>query len=203
MTEWNFETLKENIRKHMNDKHMTQKYIAEKLNTTQANIAKHLKKGDDAQTFTLRQVWQLADLFEVSIDELLGRSNADKKYSLEELGKLFADLMQKNNLVCVKYQTTEYVKYSEMPFTNAVQQECEYDAFYFPNYQQEVIRPKNSKNESTMWYQPDLGKAITANIAINKFLRKYIECNKKFKSGEIDEQEYQILLDAYYKILNL
>lgn len=203
MTEWNFETLKENIRKHMNDKHMTQKYIAEKLNTTQANIAKHLKKGDDAQTFTLRQVWQLADLFEVSIDELLGRSNADKKYSLEELGKLFADLMQKNNLVCVKYQTTEYVKYSEMPFTNAVQQECEYDAFYFPNYQQEVIRPKNSKNESTMWYQPDLGKAITANIAINKFLRKYIECNKKFKSREIDEQEYQILLDAYYKILNL
>lgn len=203
MNNWNFEILKENIRKHMSEKRMTQKYVAEKLNTTQANIAKHLKKGDCAQTFTLKQVWLLADLFEVSIDELLGRSNTDKKYSLEELGKLFANLIQENNLVCVKYQTTEYVKNSEIPFSNAVQQECEYDAFYFPNHQQAVIRPKNSKNESMMWYQPDLGKAITANIAINKFLRKYIECNKKFKSGEIDEQEYQILLEAYYKILNL
>ena len=61
MNKWNFNILKENIRKHMSDKHMTQKDVAEALNTTQANIAKHLKKGDDAQIFTLKQVLLLSD----------------------------------------------------------------------------------------------------------------------------------------------
>ena len=54
MNDCNFDILKENIRKRMSDKHMTQNDVAKALDTTQANIAKHLKKGDDGAP---RKVW--------------------------------------------------------------------------------------------------------------------------------------------------
>ncbi len=102
MNECNFDILKGNIRKHMCDKHMTQKDVAKALNTTQANIAKHLKKGDDAQTFTLKQVCQLADLFETSVDELLGRKSNMNAYTPVNLCKFLLALLEKG---IVEYTT--------------------------------------------------------------------------------------------------
>ncbi|MDU3490278.1 MAG: hypothetical protein E7F64_04310 [Clostridiales bacterium] len=43
--------------------------------------------------------------------------------------------------------------------------------------------------------------AIPENISINNFLQRFIDAFEKHDSGVYDEEDYNILIDAYFKLL--
>ena len=80
-------------------------------------------------------------------------------------------------------------------------QNVTYDAFYFPNY----ITPPKYFDEYRLDDIADKarinGNTLAENVAINNFLQKFIDAFEKFDSGVYDEDDYNILLDAYFKLL--
>ena len=84
---------------------LTQEELAEKLDVSPAAISKW-ERG--ISTPELSMVCKLADCFEISVDELLGRSNCllpeEEKYSEESMKQY--DLELRQNLI-VKYENSE------------------------------------------------------------------------------------------------
>lgn len=208
MNDCNFDILKENIRKRMSDKHMTQKDVAEALDTTQANIAKHLKKGNDAQTFTLKQVCQLADLFETSVDELLGKKNKRQNYSVEQICLFLAELISKEILkpvdVNVKetiWEENDVMNGEEPGFTQITNVTSKYKAFYFPNFLQiPAYYPSHVAYDLLDEFKA-LGNSSTEGVEINKFLNKFISSFNKHNEGILDDEDYNGIIQMYFNSL--
>ena len=208
MNDCNFDILKENIRKRMSDKHMTQNDVAEALDTTQANIAKHLKKNNDAQTFTLKQVCQLADLFETSVDELLGRDTTSEKISVNNLCKFLAELIQRKILVPYEIHIDEQIdietnlEFGDEPEYELKKEKIKYVALYCPCFNNSNPNRKNYQITEIDSKILDPRVAISADKReINKFLNKFISSFSKFDNGILDADEYDSIVRAYFEAL--
>jgi predicted transcriptional regulator len=208
MNDCNFDILKENIRKRMSDKHMTQKDVAKALNTTQANIAKHLKKGDDAQIFTLKQVCLLADLFETSVDELLGKKIKRQNYSVEQICLFLAELISQEILKPVDVNVKETiweendVMYDEEPgFTQITNVTSKYKAFYFPNFLQIPAYYQSHVAYNLLDEFKACGNSLTKGIEINKFLNKFISSFNKHNEGILDDEDYNSIIQTHFNSL--
>lgn len=59
-----------NIKRIRIDNNMTQKYLAYMLNIERPTLA-HYEKGDRIPSIDI--LWNIADIFDISIDELVGR----------------------------------------------------------------------------------------------------------------------------------
>lgn len=200
MNDCNFDILKENIRKRMSDKHMTQNDVAKALDTTQANIAKHLKKGDDAQTFTLKQVCQLADLFETSVDELLGRKNTVQNKTPENICSLISVLLENNLIQCVPCSVEEDVWEPDECSPEEIvhhKRNINYCAFYFPEY---IPIPKYLPYDEYRFYEQDYemeGNFNFNNSWINKYLNKFVTAFTDYQRGQSSKEVYKIVVKAY------
>ena len=208
MNDCNFDILKENIRKRMSDKHMTQKDVAKALNTTQANIAKHLKKGDDAQTFTLKQVCLLADLFETSIDELLGNTRKGDKDSIEDICKFLGRLITRQIITPTKINVQEsiwvedeYASGEESGYSQRNGIVSKYIALYFPNYEQIEDNLEGPPLEDKLFEFRMCGNCMPNGIEVNKFLNKFLSTLSKYNKGILDEEEYEAIIKTYLKAL--
>lgn len=208
MNECNFDILKENIRKHMRDKHMTQKDVAKALNTTQANIAKHLKKSDNAQTFTLKQVCQLADLFETSVDELLGNTRKDDKDSIEDICKFMARLITQHIIIPTEINVQEsiwvedeYAPGVELGYSQRHGIVNKYIALYFPNYEQIEDNLEGPPLEDKLFEFRMCGNCMPNGVEVNKFLNKFLSTLNKYNKGILDEEEYEAIIKTYLKAL--
>ena len=204
MNDCNFDILKENIRKRMSDKHMTQKDVAKALNTTQANIAKHLKKGDDAQTFTLKQVCLLADLFETSIDELLGNTRKGDKDSIEDICKFLVRLITQKIIVPNKISVHESIwgdNAKNFGYFQTPEVVNTYIALYFPNYEQIEDNLEGIPLEVKLSEFGMCGNRLPYGIEVNKFLNKFISTFDKYKKGILDTDEYEAIIKTYLKAL--
>lgn len=202
MNDCNFDILKENIRKHMSDKHMTQNDVAKALNTTQANIAKHLKKGDDAQTFTLKQVYLLADLFETSVDELLGRKNNNvQNITPEDICSLLTTLLDADLIQCIPHVTEQEEVWNREEYNPAeishYKRNANYYAFYFPEF---IPVPKYiGLNEYQQYIEEyeEYGNFNFNNYQINKYLNRFIEAFINYRKGINSKEVYEIVVKAY------
>lgn len=208
MNECNFDILKKNIRMHMSNKNMTQKDVAKALNTTQANIAKHLKKGDDAQTFTLKQVCLLADLFETSVDELLGNTRKGDKDSIEDICKFLGRLITQQIIVPAKINVQEsiwvedeYASGEESGYSQRNGIVSKYIALYFPNYEQIEDNLEGPPLEDKLFEFRMCGNCMPNGIAVNKFLNKFLSTLSKYNKGILDEEEYEAIIKTYLKAL--
>lgn len=197
-----FNDLKENIRKLMKAKGITQEQLGKEIGMSQSNINKCLKIGDGSRNFTLEQVCALADYFGTTTDELLGRSEEKKKYSPLAICQLLAALISDYSIVQFKVNKTEEVKYAmDYDGQRTEKKEVTYNAFYFPNY---YNLPDYLDFERYSEYQAEIeydGNAIPNNIAINEFLKNYTEVFEKYDKGDYSETNYKILTDAYFKVL--
>lgn len=208
MNDCNFDILKENIRKRMSDKHMTQNDVAEALKTTQANIAKHLKKGDDAQTFTLKQVCQLADLFETSVDELLGNTRKGNKDSIEDICKFLGRLITRQIITPTEINVQEsiwvedeYASGEESGYSQRNGIVSKYIALYFPNYEQIEDNLEGPPLEDKLFEFRMCGNCMPNGVEINKFLNKFLSTLNKYNKGILDEEEYEAIIKTYLKAL--
>lgn len=202
MTNHDFSILKRNISMLMEQNKMTQGGLAELLDMSQSNVSKCLKLDDDSRRFTLEQIWTIADHFDVSIDELMGRKQSDREFSAEDICRIFSALIQKYKVVHFDHQVEEEEWTPVRSFDYDISKKIvTYDAFYFPNY----LTPPKYLDEYRL---DDLaaearayGNGLPENMAINNFLQKFIDTFEKYDQGIYDEDAYNILIDAYFKVL--
>lgn len=204
MPNMNFDILKENIRNLVRDRGMTQQQLGDALGMSQSNVNKCLKQGDGSRSFTLEQVCALSDLFEMSIDDLLGRRPQKDTLSVEDTCSFLAALISKYKVVHFEHPIEENVYPPADPFNEYEVTETKtikYDAFYFPNY----ITPPEYLDEYRLDdIRSDVlanGNSVPENMTINNFLHKFIDTFEKYDSGVYEEDDYKILVDAYYRIL--
>ncbi len=203
MPNTNFDVLKGNISSLMKENNMTQQQLGDVIGMSQSNVNKCLKLGDNSRSFTLEQVCIIADHFDRSVDELVGRTRETRSMSPEAICDFFMNLISHYTVVHFDHKIEEEVWTPTDGYDTQIEKKTvTYDAFYFPNY----ITPPAYLDEYRL---DDLeaearaaGNDIPSNIKINNFLQKYIEVFEKHDSGAYDEETYNILVEAYRKVLS-
>lgn len=198
-----FSILKKNIRMLMEKEKLTQTDLAEILGMAQSDVSKCLQKDNDSRRFTLEQVCRLALHFDISLDELVGLKRAGRQKSSEEICRFFKDLICSYKVVHFDHEIEEEVW---TPINNGYdcsidRKTVTYDAFYFPNY---ITPPKYFDEFRLDDIQDEVrvnGSDLPDNMAINNFLKRFIDAFEKYDSGTYDEDDYNILVDAYFKLL--
>ena len=200
-----------NIKELMVQNHLKQKQLADAIGMSPSNMSKRLSLTDDSNQFTLEQVWLIADYFEVSIDKLLGREQPVKTTTLRDICAFIVGLFESHQVRYEKIHRDEhFIKPSE-PYYGAFQTsqqlypsnkfDMEYNAVYFPNffYMGDASYP-DDQSALIDTIQTD-GNDLPSNMKINDFLNKFLEAFERYESREYNDETYQILLDAYYKML--
>lgn len=211
MTNQDFSVMKDNISALMKKNHVSQEDLAGVLNMSQSNVSKCLKQGDDSRRFTLEQACAIADHFNITLDELIGRKPKGHEYSSEEICKLFSYLVSNYVVKHFDYQVDEsaYLPYGGEFNYNPTEKKVTYDAFYFPNYftpPKYLLEADSPEIDERIndWEVDSLngGNDMPTNIEINSFLHKYIEAFEKHDAGIYDKETFDILVNAYYQVLN-
>ena len=203
MTDSDFSILKRNISMLMENEHMTQAALADILEMSQSNVSKCLNAYDDSRRFTLEQVIAIADYFGTSVDELIGRTGGDRKISPHEICAFFVSLFESRMVRAAEHLQRETIVAPQDPFhseTNMSEKDISYPVVYFPEY---WLPDDSDPNIGDMdWAEiREYGNSLSKPKRINEFLRKYINAWQKYDAGEYSEEDYHILVDAYFKIL--
>lgn len=200
----NFDILKENIERLRKENGWSQKELGEKIGLEQSNISKCLSGG---RCFTLEQVWRLADLFEVSIDELLGRS-VHNTHSEEKICAFIADLILHNEITPCNVTVNENVWVENEEYEETGQAFCcstsknTYFAFYFSNYDQIPSYFDEHEASELFSYYDAAGNDNDRHKIINKFLNLFIDTFKKYKDRILTKDQFDLLTKCYYENLH-
>lgn len=202
-------SLKHKIRMLLEERNISQTKLAEDIGMPQPNLNKKLSLNNDSHRFTLEQIWAIADYFNVSVDDLLGRKPKPNITTLKERCIFLADLIERGVIRYNKFERDESyespIDYDEngnvILDNKSGKKHSVYYSFYFPNY---FSRKEAKDEEEYVLFDNTIrsgGNDISPNIKTNEFLCHFIEAFEKHKSGEYSDDVYQILLDAYYKML--
>lgn len=115
-----FSILKRNINILIKEKGVTtQDKLGEIIGKSQSSVSKALSTDNKSAGFTVEQICRIADHFEISIDELLGR---EIRLSYEKICNTLITLLTVNKLQCLECSV------------NDLDKAVSYPAFYFPNH---------------------------------------------------------------------
>jgi len=202
-----FDKLKENVKQLMKEKGLSQAKLAEEIGMSQPNFNKCLSLKNDSRSFTLEQVCNLADYFEVTVDELLDRPRSIKDPSVIDTCQFMAALISSNQIIRFEHTVLETIIPEPDPYAEDWHKESEkevtYDAFYFPNYMRipDYIDEDDPRYEEVRCDIMYGGNDMPQNITINNFLHRFIDTYIRFDSGIIKEEEFSLLEDAFFQIL--
>lgn len=175
-----------------------QKELAEIMGCSEGTMSKYL--NSDKKDFpTAEMLYNLADYFDVSIDWLLGRSQTSKvrqNLSTRDICKLLISVYETPSSfrfgchsIC---ESCYYPTENESGFVdfNRKQETHTYTALYFPEWD-------TVESFDEIWIASEIGNNISANVAINKFLRRLIDISKMLKRGDLNKEMYDRLLESY------
>lgn len=189
-----YEKFIKNLTTFMHEQKITQEKLGNDIGLSQSRVSDCLNyKG--IKTFLLRDAYNIAIKYNLSIDELLGlphRSISPKDTEnncIRELLKLLYDQYKSGKLrtstITVKEDVNEWENKNDenSPFIQITKEQT-YKCFYFPNFE-EVDLPSQD-NDFPLEFNN-----IPNNERLNDFLNKYfnIEYAKEF-SKEIEDFEY-------------
>ena len=192
--------LKQNIKALMANNKMTQQQLADAIQMSQSNISKSLSEGAK-KSFTVEQVYAIAEYFGVSVDWLLGyKTNRSVSIDLRSLGEILAKLLLKGDAKCQKISVEEtvyaFTDDGYGPEAEPKKQNIEYSSIYFPSY---MYAKENSTFDE--WTEFDMTARVLGNesrfFPLNNFLNKYLQILKIYKSGDLSEESYQVLLKDF------
>lgn len=202
MSEWKHDMLVENIRVLLKRHDMTQQQLAEITGMTQANVSRALNPNDKRH-FTLEQVICISQHFGVPIDELVGNkvpqdAATSPRAVLAFLSALLcsanvrATLVTKEELIY-----DQYINDQGYPDCTRVKKEIEYPAFYFPDY----MRVRDYAFCESEYDEVDMDFCMGGNetkfLRMNEILKKFIPMTKLYRSKEIPEEAFQMILAGY------
>lgn len=122
----NKKTAKENIRKKMRDKGLSQKSVYERMGITQGDFSNCTNIKSD-KFFTLDRLWELSQILDCSIDEILGKNDIPKvkpDFKNISLSDVCSALAYFNEIVRPEFQlkkeneTVTVFLYSKIPAVN-------------------------------------------------------------------------------------
>lgn len=202
MPELNKDLLKENIRKLLDDKGVTQAELAEITGMSQPNVSKALNPKDK-KCFTVDQLFAIAQHFGVSLDELTGNKVAEQASTSPRAVFAFITALYKHRLIRFKEITDQETVYEEQynshgyPEYRRVEKELKYLSFFFPNY----MDPWEYSVSDDDYFTTDAEFSICGNdskfINLNLFLKDFLPIIKLHRNGQVAEKPFQMILDDY------
>ena len=200
MPKFDYMTMKKNIKILIRNRDMTQQQLAEVLGMSQSNVSKALNE-DEKKCFTVEQLYEIAEHFNVSIDELLGHRTVETTPGGQRgIGTFLAAVLSSGDGKCTRVKVKEMIYDSYRPPIGPEDyepSEHEYWALYFPNYWDPSEEAKDEEEFRELMAEATQAGNETRNPALNTFIQKYLEILRVYQKGEISKEAYEIVLNDY------
>ena len=180
MQELNTDILKLNIEQLRKAAGVSQPDLAKAIGMSQPNLSKALNPKYK-QTFTLAQIYKLAQFFNTSVDALIG-GIATTAVGPRAIAAFFASLLESKQIEPIKVDIEEDIPSKRKIFDR--KENVQYNAFFLPNYiTDEETRELLDLGKTT---DPDL-----PNYKINSFLNEYMAILQMKNNGSLSEESYR------------
>lgn len=199
MAEMNKDHFRQVLKQLMEKNGVTQTELSKIINMTQSNISKSLKE-DAKEFFTVNQIYAIAEHFNQSIDEMLGRKTA---YSFTEdyIARLIVNQIEEHKAGFTEITKDDYYYYGT-PYDamNPQVEHCTYSAIFFRNQKEYLTTDQFTPDEiddlQMEAYNGD--DILQGNIRLNEFIRKFRKLYDLYTHNAIDEDDYRTILNKYY-----
>ena len=169
---------------------------------SQPNVSKALNPKEK-KCFTLEQVIDIADYFDVTIDSLVGSPKTDTIVSADSSRDIAAFLAQciENEKATVAEYTIEQTVFVEdfdprNIFCNYTQttQTVKYPILYFSDYWSPSQSNQTDEEFSELMQEAFQCGNQTENVPINNFLRHFLQIHALYKKGELATETYKTVV---------
>lgn len=202
MSKFNRDILNQNIEFQLKKKNITKSKLAEVLGMSQPNVSKALNQNEK-KCFTLEQVINIADYFNVTIDSLVGSPKTDTIISANSSRDIAAFLSQciENEKATVGEYGVNQTVFVEVfgPHNNfcthkQITQTIKYPILYFSDYWSPSENSETDEEYSELMQEALQCGNQTDNVPINNFLRHFLQIYNLFKKGELAEETYRTVV---------
>ena len=206
MSKLNYDAAKRNIDTLRKNKGLTQAQLADAIGMSQPNLNKALNIKEK-RFFSADQLYSIADLFNVSIDELLLReSPMSSTNSLRSIAEFIIDLLERDIIDLETIETSEFEKRvyydieSGYPRNYSDVREAKRIALYFPNNAESFEREDYAITGS---YDEDrIVTNSTGNEPLNAFLEKYPHILQLYKNNDLAREAYDAVVESFLSQLD-
>ena len=203
MSEFNNNILKQNVRMLLKNNGMTQGQLAEILGMAQPNVCKALS-DTDKKCFTIAQIYDIADYFQVSIDWLVGHSQEQLKLSKRSAAEFIAKLLELHIASSCDITIKEHVYLPE--WENNPSKDYDktsvYPAIYFSHFWQPDQMAKQFEDIFPLTAEAQKHGNFTKNTDLNEFLDNHQQILDLYHKSQIQKEHYQIILKDYLQKLS-
>lgn len=204
MINLNTDILKENIAMLMKQNGTTQQTLATAIGMSQANLSKALNPNEK-KCFTVEQLFNIAQYYNVSIDELVDNHAAERAttnplFVFNYLSHLLRERCIKTTTVeleeCVY---TQFYNSQGFPDGRIDTIPVEYTAFYFPDYLNPAELTDNDQDFSEMSTEFYYSGNRSEFYHMNEILKKFIPVVQLHLQKQIKDDAFEIILKGYQK----
>lgn len=203
MQKLNTKIILEKIQSLMERDGYNQSQLADKLGMTQPNFNRAFN-NKNGQFFTLEQMYKISQVFNVSIDYLIGVEKPTPTSTEKEICLLFTSLLKQRKLVKMEISRKEdiytpFSMYDHYPELHREQHTIAYPAFVFPNffdvgpldrYTEEQI----DNLQSDLYYN---GNQDESNMRINHFFERYLKIYDMYLHNQMDEDLFDEIVSKF------
>lgn len=179
MYKYDRDILMNNIKKIMKDNDITQGKLAEIAHMQQSAISKCLSGGRD---FSIEQIVEIAQYFELSVDFLLGiqPQNTDKKNDLLTQRDVCKMINKISNLPGVRFWDVTQEQLEESFSGKPCRRENKYKALYFDRILQDFPIARSDEN-----------------LNINNFINKMLSLISLKQQDTLSQEDYNYLIEKH------
>ncbi len=183
----------ENVRMLMSNNKTTQNELSYALGMSQPNFNRALNQAD-GKRFTIEQIFGIASYYGVSIDWLMGNTDSsslsDKaicdflsRVVISKKAKIWKFEMDEAVVDPICYGGTGEEKIKTIPYTT----------IYFPKY----LHLSDYIDENDYYAEAaNLGNNVE-NCHVNTFIEKFARLYNLYRQGDMDEEDFQTLLQKH------
>lgn len=202
MSKFNRDILNQNIEIQLKKKNINKSKLAEILGMSQPNVSKALNPNEK-KCFTLEQVINIADYFNVTIDSLIGSPKTDTIVSANnprDIAAFLAQCIENEKATVSEYSVEETVFVEDYDprelFCNYKQttQEVRYPILYFSDYWSPSLISETDEEYAELQQEAFQCGNQTGNVPINNFLRHFLQIHTLYKKGELAEETYRTVV---------
>lgn len=205
MPNYDSDILIKNIKSHMTEKSITQEKLAKVLGMSQSNISKALN-AKDKKSFTLDQVIGIAKFFQISVDSLIGEKDRPTiSITPRSIATFLVQMIESNNAKFFDYEISEEIHEidtMDWPPSHLQQnKKIKYPAIYLPSYWHIPSNLPYDEEQELVSEMYQVGND-TIMKPVNDFLHHFQEIHAIYKTGNLSEDTYRVVLTDMLNHLN-
>lgn len=202
MPKFDNDILLRNIKFQMEKSHETQKQVADAIGMSQPNFNKAIN-GVDSKLFTLEQLYNISQHFNVSIDRLMN-NDASWSFGTADICRFLVKLIESGDAIFTDCELEETVYYTPetrpphiMDGVIKASQKHTYKGLVFNIYREEFDDCKTSVDRQARIAEYKVtGNAYYKPSTINEFIKNYLAVFKLYKQGAFSKEIYEAAVDG-------